>query len=297
MAEDDTTHDLDERRELERLRLRVRELERELERARQVEQRLQDSELRFRRLTEITNEAVTICDNGIIVDVSQQFEEMFGHTVSSVIGKSALLMAAPESRESIALHMRTGYDKPYEGICMRKDGTRFSALFRGKAIQFQGRPMRVTAILDISERKQIEEARRAGAVHEELIRAQAEMLTELSTPLLPISESILVLPLIGEVNAERARQVVEALARGVFEHRASIAILDITGMPAVGRDAADMLASATHTARMLGSRIVLTGVRPDVARTFVEMGADLGDTVTCGTLQQGVAYAFRTRGV
>src|SRR5262249_2881170 len=157
---------------------------------------------------------------------------------------------------------------------------------------FQGRGMRVTAVRDVTAERRAEEAQRAAAVHEELIRAQAAMIADLSTPLLPISDRLVVLPLIGEVNDARASQVIETLTRGVYSHRAAIAILDITGTTLMRAEVADLLVRSARTVKLLGAELILTGIRPEVAAAMVELDADLGGVITCGTLQQGVARAL-----
>src|SRR5262249_55019021 len=160
---------------------------------------------------------------------------------------------------------------------------------------YQGKPARVTVIRDISVARAAEEAQRAALVQSETIRAQEAILAQLSTPLLPISDDILVLPLIGAINEERARQVIQALVEGVARSGARIAILDITGVADVDAHVADALLRAARAVRLLGARVILTGIRPEVAQRLVELGADLTGIDAHGTLQRGVADALRPR--
>ena len=278
--------------ELEALRRQVDELRRELAAAREAEASLRESEWRLRRLMEVTNETIALFEKGIIVDVSQHFAAMFRCRAEDAIGRSAIEFTAPESRELLAHNMRTGYAEAYEATLLRADGTTFSALIRGRLIDHGGRPLRVSAILDITSRKEAERALRERAVHEEVITAQAALLASLSTPLLPIAEGVLVLPLIGDVSPDRAAQVLEALTRGVADHGARAAILDITGVNAVDARVAELLVRSARAAALLGARVLLTGVRPEVARTLVELGADLGGVATYGSLRQGVTAAL-----
>jgi rsbT co-antagonist protein RsbR len=127
---------------------------------------------------------------------------------------------------------------------------------------------------------------------EELIREQATALTELSTPLIPISEEVLVMPLIGTMDSQRVKQVLDTLLQGVSATRASVAILDITGVAVVDSQVANALILAAKAVRLLGAEVVLTGIRPDVAHTLVGLGVDLGDIITRGTLQSGIGYAM-----
>jgi rsbT co-antagonist protein RsbR len=128
---------------------------------------------------------------------------------------------------------------------------------------------------------------------EELIRSQANALTELSTPLIPISDHVVVMPLIGAMDAQRVEQVLETLLSGVSARRASVAILDITGVSVVDAHVANALLQAARAVRLLGAEVVLTGIRPDVALTLVGLGLDLTGIVTKGTLQAGILHATR----
>lgn len=130
-----------------------------------------------------------------------------------------------------------------------------------------------------------------------LIRAQAKTLLEVSSPLLPVSDDVVVLPLIGEIDAARAQRVMDTLLEGIERRKASIAIIDVTGVPAVDTFTAEALIRAARAARLLGVDVVLTGVRPDVAQALVSLNVDLQGIITLNSLQRGIAHALqRTRG-
>jgi PAS domain S-box-containing protein len=133
---------------------------RDITERKKAEEALRESEQRFRRLSEATFEAIVIHDKGKILDANQNFAKMFGYELSEVIGKNALDFAAPESRDLLLKNVLSGCEKPYEGIALRKDGSTFVQEIRGKAIPYEGRIIRVTAMRDIAERKQWEEALR-----------------------------------------------------------------------------------------------------------------------------------------
>jgi rsbT co-antagonist protein RsbR len=143
---------------------------------------------------------------------------------------------------------------------------------------------------DVTARKQEEEER--IRLKDDLIHAQAAALAELSTPLIPISDNTVVMPLVGAIDSRRAQQVIEGLLVGIVETRAQIAILDITGVPVVDTQVADALLRAAQAVKLLGARVVLTGIRPEVAQTLVGLGVDLTGIVTRSTLQSGIAFAF-----
>lgn len=158
-----------------------------------------------------------------------------------------------------------------------------------------GQPDAVLEIdTDITARKQSEEAE--ARRQQEIIRAQALAIEELSTPLIPIADEILVMPLIGMMDSARAKQVMTSLLSGLAATRGKYAILDITGVPVVDTAVANAILKSAHAARLLGTEVILTGIRPEVAQTLVNLDATLTNITTCGTLQSGVAYALKRRG-
>jgi rsbT co-antagonist protein RsbR len=148
---------------------------------------------------------------------------------------------------------------------------------------------------DITERKLAEAERAERQRQAEVIRVQEALLRELSTPLIPIGERIVVMPLIGSLDSQRAQQVLETLLSGIADNRATVAILDITGVPVVDTQVANTLIHAAQAVKLLGAQVVLTGIRPEVAQTLVSLGTNLSGIVTRSTLQSGIAYANTAR--
>lgn len=145
--------------------------------------------------------------------------------------------------------------------------------------------------VDVTERKQAAAERQR--LQDEVIAVQAATLAELSTPLIPISDKIVAMPLIGSIDSARAQRIIDALLAGIGDTRAGFAILDITGVALVDTQVADALLKAARAVRLLGADVVLTGIRPEVAQTFVNMGTNLEGVVTRGTLQSGIAFAMQ----
>ncbi|MDI1482938.1 response regulator [Polyangium sp. y55x31] len=149
---------------------------------------------------------------------------------------------------------------------------------------------------DRLERELVEKGRvnaERTALHEQIIAAQRTRLLELSTPLIPITDRILVMPLIGTMDADRAEQAIEAMLQGASSRSADFVILDITGLKRVDENVASMLLAAASGLRLLGTRTVITGIRAEVARTLVHGNASLQGIVTKATLQDGIAVAMR----
>lgn len=151
-----------------------------------------------------------------------------------------------------------------------------------------------TIARDISEQKQAEAER--SRLQEEIIQAQEAVLRELSTPLFPVSDDVVVMPLIGAIDSRRAEQVLETLLRGIETSRARTAILDITGVDVVDTQVANALIRAAQAARLLGTQVLLTGISPEVAQTLVGIGLDLQGLITRSTLQSGIAFAIGRNG-
>ena len=144
---------------------------------------------------------------------------------------------------------------------------------------------------DVTERKHHEQLLADSLAQQEQLRAQEVALMQLSTPLIPISADIVVMPLIGQLDTARARQVMATLLEGIERTRVRVAILDITGVAHVDTAVADALIQAARAVKLLGARAVLTGIRPEVADALVSLGVDLSGIATRGTLQDAIRDA------
>jgi rsbT co-antagonist protein RsbR len=131
---------------------------------------------------------------------------------------------------------------------------------------------------------------------ERVIRQQQEAIRELSTPVLQVRERLLILPIIGVVDSERARQLTEQLLRGVRSNRAKVVVMDITGVPSVDATVANHLVQTVEASRLLGATVIVTGLSPEIAQTLVTIGVDLSKMNTVGDLQGGIEEAERRLG-
>lgn len=122
----------------------------------QFEQSLQESEERFRRLSEATDEGILIHDHGMIIDANQAIAKMFGYQTDELIGMSGFKLLVPESRDIALKQIQAAYVEPYEVVALHKDGSTFPIEIQAKLIPYQNRLVRVVAIRDISRRQQIE---------------------------------------------------------------------------------------------------------------------------------------------
>jgi rsbT co-antagonist protein RsbR len=131
---------------------------------------------------------------------------------------------------------------------------------------------------------------------ERIIREQQEAIRELSTPVLPVRERLLILPIIGMVDPLRARQLTEQLLRGIRTNRARVVVMDITGVPAMDATVANHLVQTVEASRLLGAVVIVTGLSPELAQTLVNIGVDLSKMNTVGDLQGGIEEAERLLG-
>jgi len=129
-------------------------------------------------------------------------------------------------------------------------------------------------------------------MHSAMMHAQAERMAELSTPLLPITDEIMVMPLIGVIDEGRAEQVLTTALGGVSSTHASVLILDITGVRNASTEVAQMLLEAARAVSMLGAEVVISGVRAAVARALVDVAHTMQGIVTKATLKGAVAHAM-----
>ena len=290
--------------EIEHLRLRLVELERALSDAGRREQELRDAESRYRM-------ALDGGDNGFwewnttlkSAQMSAGWFNILGYQLGEVPNNaetwSKMIHPAdlPVVSARFVDHL-AGVAPAFEveHRMFHKSGKSVWIRSRGKVLErdAEGRPVRVIgSATDVTKQKETEEAlRRSQSMDERVIAAQRDAIRELSTPLLPIGHDAVVMPLIGRLDSQRAQQLMTTLLQGVVEHRAATVILDVTGVQLVDAQVAEALVQASRAVRLLGAAAVLTGVRPEVARALVDVGADLGDIVVHGSLRSGIAYAL-----
>lgn len=131
---------------------------------------------------------------------------------------------------------------------------------------------------------------------ERVIREKEESIHELSTPVLQVRERLLITPMIGVIDSQRARQLTEQLLHAIRENRAKVVVIDITGVAAMDSKVANHLVQTVDAARLLGAEVIVTGLSPDIAQTMVTLGVDLSKIISAGDLQEGIEEAERQLG-
>lgn len=128
---------------------------------------------------------------------------------------------------------------------------------------------------------------------ERVIRQQQLAIRELSTPVLKVRDQLLILPIIGGLDAGRARQLTEQLLNGIRENRAKVVVVDITGVPAIDMPVANHLVQAIRASALMGARVIITGLSSGIAQTLVDLRVDLSMMQSVGDLQGGIEEAER----
>jgi rsbT co-antagonist protein RsbR len=134
------------------------------------------------------------------------------------------------------------------------------------------------------------------AERERVIREQQAAIRELSTPVLQVRGRLLILPIIGVLDSQRARQLTEQLLGAIQANRAKVVVIDITGVASVDVTVANHLVQTVEASRLMGASAILTGLSSGIAQTLVDLGVDLGSMRTVGDLQGGLEEAERLLG-
>ncbi|WP_170319910.1 STAS domain-containing protein [Polyangium spumosum] len=272
--------------ELEALRAHVAALQAEL-----VTARAAASELRAMFLA-MTDVVIVMNGEGRYLKIAPTCPDLLYRPSEDLVGKRLDEVMPPEMATFFLEHIRASLSAK---ALMTVE---YSLPIGDKEIFFSGNisPLSDDAVIfvarDITLRKQAEQALVDAARRQAVIEAQAAALAELSTPLIPVTDEIVVMPLIGVLDSQRMQQVMDVLLRGVTERRARTVILDITGVAVVDSQVADALVRAARAVQLLGAKVVFTGIRRDVAQALVALQADLGGVVTRATVQSGIAHAM-----
>ncbi|MDI1442931.1 PAS domain S-box protein [Polyangium sp. 6x1] len=262
-----------------------------------TERALRDSQRLLLAVLDNTPSYVFVKDTqGRFLIVNRQVETYLGKTRAEIAGLTDYdifprdLAAFFHRQDDEAL--RTGRAMQYEQTLPSPDGPLSYLALKFPVLDAQANPMAIAVIsTDITERRRAEEEQ--AMLREQVIEAQRAALRELATPLMPLAEGVVALPLVGAIDEERADEIMHALLDGVSRYGAHTAILDVTGVRNMDAHVASALVAAARAAELLGARVVITGIRGEVAQTLVHLGEGLGGLTTRGTLRAGIAWALR----
>ncbi len=244
--------------------------------------------------------------DGTIISANPAFLKLMGYTEGELAGQHHRVFVTPQERVS------ADYASFWQELASGKvKSGQFHRLAKGgKSIwleanynpvfDLEGRVERVVKFaIDITDKVEsarateiaLKQVREAELIREELNLA----LEEMSTPVMPIWDGILLLPLIGVVDSARTDQVVNKTLERINETRSKVFLLDISGVPAMDTAVANQLLKISKATQLMGCETVISGLSPAIARTMVELGVEVGEVRTTATLQQAFAIALRKR--
>jgi rsbT co-antagonist protein RsbR len=263
------------------------------------------SETETRRLAaviETTTDLVVITDmQGKITYLNPAGLAMVGRTKEELPTLGMSNIHTPEvtkkiQEEYLPVVMQKGAHT-WEAEMLRPDGTIIPVSEKVTFIMGQdGKPEGMVAtVRDITASKRA--AEEALRLQEQVIEAQRHALQELSTPIIPVLDRIIVMPLIGSIDSLRAKDITRALLAGISQYRAKIVIVDITGVPLVDSGVADHLNKTIQAARLKGAQTIITGMSDAVAEAIIDLGIDWSGIQTLSDLQTGLMVAINTLGL
>lgn len=248
----------------------------------------------FAALVASSADAIAIVDPYETVQYVNATFRTFFDVATNVTWPDLLMALGADETTARALHAASLADEAWQSVVKLERprlGTLHAEMSSFSIVDVTSRKIGLAIVVrDLSAFKEVEVER--ARLHAEIIAAQEAAIHELSTPLLPIGPGVLAMPLVGTIDAARGKRILDTLLFGIHDHHATVAILDVTGVRHINADVADMLLRSAQAAELLGTNVVLTGVSPFVAKTIIQLGADLSRVKTLATLEQGIRAAF-----
>ncbi len=294
------------KKELEQARQRIAELQALEAEHKQREEALQESEQSYSLALSATNDGFRDWDvpTGEVF-FSDRYYTMLGYEPGEFPAsfESWTNLIHPDdidrARQAVELYLSGEIDVYQPEIRLKtKQGDWMWILARGDVVTRtdEGAPLLFMGThTDIDARVRAEAERKSA--QDQFIQTQQRAIQELSTPVIPIMDRILVMPLVGSIDSMRARHIMRTLLEGIRVHRANVIILDITGVPIVDSGVANHLNKTIQAARLKGARTIITGVSDAVAEAIVDLGIDWSQLDTLSNLQTGLVVALDSLGI
>jgi PAS domain S-box-containing protein len=257
---------------------------------------------RLKMAVEQSIDGIAIPDlDGNIQFVNTAWAQMHGYSVEELLGQPlGMFHTAEQLQEDVIPFneqvIKTGAHQGQVGH-VRRDGSTFPTWMSTTMLKDEaGNPIGLVGTArDITAQKEAEAERER--LQQEVIEAQQRTLQELSTPIIPVMERIIVMPLVGSIDSLRAKDIMRTLLAGIRAHRAKVVILDITGVPIVDSGVASHLDKTIQAARLKGAQTIITGITDAVAEAVVDLGIDWSGVETLSDLQTGLVTALSGLGI
>ncbi len=272
----------------------------------QVKESLRESEGRYRALVETVHGWMWEANaKGVYTYVSPGVRDVLGYEPEELLGRKPFDLMPSQKAGGVINIFKTlaaaqAPIKALETVNMHKNGRLITLETNGAPFfDAQGAFMGYRGIARDVTRQRLAEAEREQ-LQREVIEAQRQTLRDLSTPIIPVMDTpqgnVIVMPLIGNIDSTRAKDITRSLLAGIREHQAAVVIMDITGVSIVDSEVANHLNKTIQTARLKGTHAIVTGVSEAVAETIVDLGIDWGKIDTLSDLQSGLIVALNSLG-
>ncbi|MGD8793823.1 MAG: PAS domain S-box protein, partial [Anaerolineae bacterium] len=276
---------------------------RDISARKETEQQLVEHQLFLRQIIDMNPNLIFVKDSqSRFVLANETLARLYGSTTEDIIGKTDADFATPEQaakfREDDLKVLNSGQKRvsPDRQLTDAEGNLHWVQATKQPIFDDDGVARRILGVsIDITDRKKAEEERER--LQQKIIEAQQRAIQELSTPVIPVMDRILIMPLVGSIDSMRARDIMRALLAGISEHRAKVVILDITGVPIVDSGVANHLNKTIMAARLKGARTIVTGITDAVAETIVDLGIDWTEIETLADLQTGLIVALGSLGI
>jgi rsbT co-antagonist protein RsbR len=271
---------------------------RDITERKQVEEAIRRSKERLQDLVANLSDWIWEVDaQGRYIYSSEQVADILGYSPDEVLGKTPFDLMKPDEAARVgAIFADIAANQApilnLENWNVAKDGREVCMLTNGTPrLDQDGNLIGYYGIdRDITDRKWAEAERER--LQQQIIEAQQQTLQELSTPIIPVMERIIVMPLVGSIDSLRAKDIMRTLLAGIRAHRAQVVILDITGVPIVDSGVASHLDKTIQAARLKGAQTIITGITDAVAEAVVDLGIDWSGVETLSDLQTGLVTAL-----
>jgi PAS domain S-box-containing protein len=226
--------------------------------------------------------------DGTILSWNRGAERIYGYSAAEMVGRPVSVLVPPNKPDEVPAILekvkRGERVSHFETTRVTKDGEVIDlslnvSPIRDASGQIVGAS---TTARDITEQKKMREA----------LAQRAKEILDVSTPVLQVWEGVVVAPFIGTLDTQRAQQFMERLLDKIVETNSAVALLDVTGVPAIDTRTAQHLIETITSVRLLGAQAILTGVRPAIAQTLAHLGINLADVVTRSSLAAGLRVAL-----
>lgn len=254
-----------------------------------------DADLLKATLDNLVDGCITIDQKGIVQSVNPAVEKIFGYGAKEIIGQNInMLMPDPDHSQHhqyIKNYLTTGVAQIIgigrEVTGLRKNGITFPLELGISEVKTPDGSIFVGLVRDITERKR----------DADLLKATLGNLREMSTPILVVSNQILLLPLIGSIDSHRAQIMIENVLKKIQDQEAKVIIMDIQGVPAVDSAVASHLIKITKATRLMGCNCIITGISAEISQTLANLGIELKDILTQSSLKEGLKLAYSYLGL